>query len=176
MENREVTLYEVLDFREKKAGIQAEMRAQCPGGIVVSLGMNIPGPVKSGPLFYEAFLEGKRSLEGMLKTQQGKVMQMAVLEENAGYAAIYFLSGADGGMLKKEAVFLEESHALGRLFDIDVEGQDGRLMSRVQAGTGKRTCLICGKEAKACGRNRTHSVKELQDKVLEIIGAWKREE
>lgn len=175
MENRETTLFEVMDFRERKAGIQEEMRAHCPDGIVVSLGMNIPGPVKSGPLIYEAFLEGKRSLESLIKTQKGTVMQTAVLEENAGYAVVYLLYGADGKVMKKEAVALEETHALGRLFDIDVVGQDGSLLTRVQAGAAKRRCLICGKDAKVCGRNRTHNIKELQDKVLEIIEKWKRE-
>lgn len=175
MENREATLYEVLNFREKKAEIQREMCTQCPEGIVVSLGMNIPGPVKSGPLIHKSFLEGRKCLESLFK-EQGTVIRTEVLSEKAGYAAIYLLTGVSGPELKKAAVRLEETHSLGRIFDIDVLGQDGNALSREQAGAGKRTCLLCGKEAKACGRSRTHSVKALQEKVFMIMETWKQEE
>lgn len=175
MENREVTLDEVLAFREKKAGIQEEMRMQYPEGIVVSLGMNIPGPVKCSPLIREAFLEGRCSLESLIKTRQGTVLRTVILEENAGFAALYLLSGVDGRTMKEETISLEETHRLGRLFDMDVL-ENGSSWARTQTGAEKRTCLICGKEAKACARSRSHSVKELQDKVQEIMNAWKREE
>ena len=32
---------------------------------------------------------------------------------------------------------------------------------------------LCGRDAKVCGRNRTHSVEELQRKVREILVQWK---
>lgn len=89
MENREVSLAQILEFRENKAAIQNEMVMHTSGGAVMSLGMNIPGPVKSGSLLWEAFHEGKARVEALIAGQGGTVVQRAVLEEGAGYAAIY---------------------------------------------------------------------------------------
>lgn len=66
MENREVTLMEVLDFREEKVNVQKRMYRKNPGGIVVSLGMNIPGPVKTGTSVLCAFYEGANVLKNAI--------------------------------------------------------------------------------------------------------------
>ena len=58
-----MSLEEVLRFREKKALLQEKMIRENPGAVIVSLGMNIPGPVKSGPMIYAAFREGLERLE-----------------------------------------------------------------------------------------------------------------
>lgn len=42
----EVSLEEVLRFREVKAAAQSEMHEKVPEAVLVTLGMNIPGPVK----------------------------------------------------------------------------------------------------------------------------------
>lgn len=173
MENREVSLAQVLEFREKKAAIQNEMSMHAPEGTIISLGMNIPGPVKSSPLLSEAFQEGKTRLEELIGHQGGVIVQKAVLEETAGYAAIYLVKESNRYTLKKEAVRLEETHALGRLFDLDVLGENQRPLTREEVGAQRRTCFLCGRDAKACGRNRTHRVEELQKKVQEILIQWK---
>lgn len=118
MNHIEVTLIDVMEFRELKALIQSEMLLRNKDGLVVSLGMNIPGPVKSGPSILEAFQEGKKSLERIMESHSGAVIQKAILEENAGYAAIYLVYGIDRLELKRETVRLEETHPLGRIFDI----------------------------------------------------------
>lgn len=176
MEGREVTLPEVLDFREAKARIQKEMQREYPDGIVVSLGMNIPGPVKTGSSIRHAFREGRRRLEDLFREGQCAICAERVLEERAGYAAVCAVSGPDAREVKKRAVRLEESHALGRIFDIDVLGKDGTAVGREQVGAGRRKCLICGGDAKVCGRSRTHTVQELQERVFGIIREWEEPE
>lgn len=174
MEGREVTLLEVLDFREKKAMIQTELKSTCQDSVVVSLGMNIPGPVKSTPSVFRVFEEGKKVLEEKIASCDGKITEEAVLKENAGFAAIYQITGADAKLLKGKAVFLEETHSCGRLYDIDVWDTDGKAITREEVGAEKRKCLLCKQDAKICGRNRTHSVKELSDAVWRMIGNWER--
>ena len=182
-----VTLPEMLEFREEKAFLQNQLLREAAGkkerggteqrdenqAAVISLGMNIPGPVKSGPSVYGAFLEGCRCVETAVAEAGGKVEQAEVLEKKSGYAAVYLVAGVDRTDLKKSAVKLEETHPLGRLFDIDVFDEEGSPMIRELVGAGRRKCLLCGKDAKECGRSRTHSVEELQKKVFEIIGSWK---
>lgn len=167
-----VTLPEVLNFRELKAGIQNELLSRGENGIVASLGMNIPGPVKSGPSIFRAFQEGMRCLEQLIASQRGNILAKVVLEEKAGYAVIFLLGKIDHRKLKKDAVMLEENHYLGRIFDIDILNSSGEALTREMVGADKRTCLLCSKNAKECGRNRTHSAEELQQKVFEIIRCW----
>ncbi|MGX7714969.1 citrate lyase holo-[acyl-carrier protein] synthase [Enterococcus faecium] len=38
------------------------------------------------------------------------------------------------------------------------------IVSRQALNHGERPCFICGKSAKVCARNRTHTVKEMQKK------------
>lgn len=172
MEGRETALTEVLEFRELKTGIQNDMRRRRPDCVVVSLGMNIPGPVKTNPSIHRAFLEGSSLLEAMFEMQCVEIAEKIVLEENAGCAAVYLVAGKDAADIKREAVRLEEGHLLGRLFDIDVTGTDGSAIVREEIGAPTRTCLICEKDAKECGRSRAHSVQELQTKVQTLFKAW----
>ncbi|MDO4264853.1 MAG: triphosphoribosyl-dephospho-CoA synthase CitG [Eubacteriales bacterium] len=168
----EVNLQEVLEFREKKAGLQEMLRGKDPCGIVISLGMNIPGPVKTGPAVYRAFKEGQQALTDILE-KAGEILEQAVLETNAGYAAVYLVrTGKTALDLKEKTVGLEEAHALGRLFDIDVLDRNGSALTRELVGAERRRCLLCGGDAKECGRSRTHTVPELQKKVQEILSDW----
>lgn len=183
MEGREATLSDVLEFRDKKAGIQEQMAKSIPGGIVVSLGMNIPGPVKCGPSIHRAFQEGREELEWILQESGTEIQKIVELEETAGYAAVYLTDGhsydtesrKDALKIKERTVELEETHPLGRLFDIDVFDRGTQPLTRQMVGADRRKCLICGRDAKECGRNRTHTVRELQEAVFEIIEDWSKE-
>lgn len=172
MENRKVTLTEVLDFRDEKARIQKKMYADYPEGIVVCLGMNIPGPVKSGSSIYRAFCEGKNELRKAIQKENGIIVKNQILEEKAGYTAIYLVTGVERKRLKKIAVLLEEMHPLGRIFDIDVLKENLEALSRTEIGIKRRKCLVCDGDAKICGRSRAHTIYELQEKVYSIIYNW----
>lgn len=171
MQGIEVTLADVLQFREKKAWIQSQMGEGT--AVVVSLGMNIPGPVKCSPSIFRAFCAGQAELEKEIEGLNGKILRKERIEETAGYAAVYLVENVDGYDLKKMAVKLEESHVFGRLWDIDIVGKDGTALSRAMAGAERRKCLICGEDAKICGRSRRHSVPELQNRVRGILEEWK---
>lgn len=173
MENREVTLMEVLDFREEKVNVQKRMYRDNPDGIVVSLGMNIPGPVKTGSSILCAFYEGVNVLKNLVLEGSGRIVEEQKLKESAGYAAIYLVRGIDRVKLKEMAVSLEETHPLGRIFDVDVLKENLEPVSRTELGAARRKCLICGGDAKICGRSRAHTIQELQAKTAAIIEQWK---
>ena len=83
-----MSLEKVLRFREKKALLQEKMIRENPGAVIVSLGMNIPGPVKSGPMIYAAFREGLERLEVLSGKKKGMRTVKVLMEEAAGYAAV----------------------------------------------------------------------------------------
>lgn len=173
MEQREVTLEEVLAFRDEKAGTQARLLEGVPAGCVVSLGMNIPGPVKWNNAVRAAFEAGRSALARLISDRGGTVRQERVLLLPGGCAAVCLVLGAEPPELKRAAVQLEETHPLGRLFDVDVLGRDGMALSRQAVGAAARKCLLCGGDAKACGRSRAHPVPALQEKTFGLIAAWR---
>lgn len=165
-------LYDMLLFREKKAEIQRQFLKNTKKCSVISFGLNIPGPEKTGELIYYSFLEGLQCIGMELKKKEIEIIEKIYLNEKAGYAAIYLVK-ADVYTLKKDFVRIEDNHMLGRLFDIDVLSKDGLALSREQIGAPARKCLICGEDAKVCARSRRHSLDELNNKVVEIIKSWR---
>lgn len=177
-----ITLAQMLEFREKKAQMQDDLRLRHSGAITVALGMNIPGPKKTDEEIVRAFREGCRELRAVLKPAGLTVEDEVVLEEAAGNVAFFCVRELReydrqqlklAKLVKKLAVDMEEKHPLGRLFDIDVYDTDGAALSRQQLGVAGRRCLICDEDAKVCGRSRTHTVEELQQRVYEIIREWR---
>ena len=79
------------------------------------------------------------------------------------------LLNADPRDVKARTIQLEEEHPLGRLWDIDVLGQDGIPLSRSSFGHTRRTCLLCGQDAKICGRSGVHTHEELFWKSAQIL-------
>lgn len=165
-------LEEILQFREKKALLQQRMMKEHPGAVIVSLGMNIPGPVKCSPLIRTAFYEGMERLEELLGKERKETLYKILLEESAGYAAIYLTGETDLYRIKKETVSLEETHPLGRIWDIDVFGDSREAVEREAIGAQRRKCFLCGCDAKECARSRNHETGELQKKVTDIILHW----
>ena len=53
---------------------------------------------------------------------------------------------------KRIAVQIEDTHPLGRLFDIDIIDKDGVPVSRDRVGSRPRRCLVCDREARYCMR------------------------
>ncbi len=164
----ETTLTDVMEFRDRKAMLQRQIMLKYPKDNVISLGMNIPGPVKNNLYVNIAFKRGMEAVEKKIAQQGWKAALKVRMEQNAGFCAIYLVSDMDGLQLKKEMVLLEERHPMGRIFDLDVFTA-GKAITREMVETKGRKCLLCGQDAKICGRNRTHSVKELQEKVWKIV-------
>ncbi|MBE8117719.1 citrate lyase holo-[acyl-carrier protein] synthase [Limosilactobacillus fermentum] len=74
--------------------------------------------------------------------------------------------------VKEGTVAFEETTPYNRLFDLDVlikEGETAHSLSRGELNLPVRTCLICGRPAKECGRSRRHTVSGLQERVAVLI-------
>lgn len=74
---------------------------------------------------------------------------------------------------KKISIEIEESHPLGRLFDIDVYDLNGFPIDREQFGLKRRRCIICNDEARICIINRKHSLNEILEVVNNLILGYK---
>ena len=156
----EVTLQEVLDAREKRAEKQKEL-LQKHEKTLVCFTMNIAGPVKYSPLIAQGFRMGCQALSDQLGD---RVLYSQKLPRHTGCEAFLTVDMA-AEEVKAITTAIEEATPLGRLFDMDVFAPDGTRLQRQR----ERTCLLCGKSAKVCGRSRAHSVEALQQKTNAIL-------
>ncbi|ALQ36981.1 citrate lyase holo-[acyl-carrier protein] synthase [Fusobacterium hwasookii] len=163
MQGIEVGIDEILDCREKRVAIQNKMIKKY-NKPVISFTMNIPGPIKINNKIKKAFDIGKNLILENLKENNIKVLEIQELNENTGNE-LFISVNSLAEKIKNMTVAIEESCELGRLFDIDVIDINFEKLSRKSF----RKCLICEEQAQECGRSRKHSVKELQDKIEEIL-------
>ena len=163
MQGIEVGIDEILDCREKRVAIQNEMIKKY-NKPVISFTMNIPGPIKTNNEIKKAFDIGKKLILEKLKENNIEILEKKELNVNTGNE-LFISVNSSAEKIKNITVAIEESCELGRLFDIDVIDVNFEKLSRKSF----RTCLICEEQSQECGRSRKHSVKELQDKIEEIL-------
>lgn len=164
---RIVSLMDMLDARERRAMRQTELLAMFHKPLI-SFTMNIAGPVKNGPDIAAGFRMGKQKIERELQAEGMKWVHFEEIRISTGNEAFYVVDG-DAAALKRLMIDIEDRTFLGRLFDLDVIGSDGRKLERQDLGMAGRTCLLCNRPAKECARSRTHSVEELQRRTAEIL-------
>ena len=73
---------------------------------------------------------------------------------------------------KRIAVQIEDTHPLGRLFDIDIIDKDGVPVSRDRVGSRPRRCLVCDREARFCMRMRWHTQEEIWERINAMVDSW----
>ncbi|MBQ7681382.1 MAG: citrate lyase holo-[Oscillibacter sp.] len=165
MEEREVTLPEVLEARERRATRQQDLLSEY-GMPLVSFTMNIAGPVKNSPRIRRGFLLGERLLHGQFARARVACVHEERIDTRTGCEGLYVVD-TDAARLKRLTEEIEEYGELGRLFDMDVLSPEGVKLDRAVP----RRCLICGGDAKACASRRIHTVDELQSRTREILQA-----
>lgn len=154
-----VTLRQVLDAREYRHNVQQRLLSefQLP---VLSFTMNIAGDVKNSPLIELAFDHGVQ----LIKDRLGTPMHLEVLREATGCEA-FFIYHRTADEIKETCVNIESDSPVGRLFDMDVIGLDGRKLSRQEA----RTCIVCGGPVAPCSRSRAHGLETVRNCTNQIL-------
>lgn len=161
----EVTLAQMLEAREQRAFRQSSLNRQW-GLPIISFSMNIPGPVKDSPLIRRGFYAGCRALDDRLPASAVKHRQ--IIEAITGCEAVYVLD-MESLDIKTCTTQIEDTHPLGRLFDMDVIGPDLSKLDREAVGGGSRDCIVCGAPGRGCASRRVHSVAQLQSAVSKIL-------
>ena len=145
-----------------------------PGGEIclVEFSLNIAGAVKTFPFARAAFREEVRELSDRLS--RFSVLKTEVYEKNTGDCA-FFLLKSQAIQVKKFLVSVEESHPLGRLFNLDVCGPDGISVKRHDLGLLPRTCLVCGEDAHVCAQKKSHSMELIQWQTAKLFHEFFRD-
>jgi len=161
-----VTIQDMMTCRDRRADIQKELLQEY-GHPIISFCMNIPGPVKTNSLIRRAFDEGCEEIRKAVNESAWAFSSPTEIHERTGDELILSVY-ADATDIKKRMTFIEETHPLGRLFDIDVLDTNGEKLSRPRY----RTCLICNRQAQDCARSRRHTAQELFDSIMKLLSAY----
>mgnify|MGYP001229475087 CR=1 FL=1 len=156
MQGEQVVLTDMLQCRKRRAQIQDTFIEQyhCP---VISFCINIPGPVKTNEQIRTAFDSGKNTLLLKLEQAEADIKNSIEIHEKTGDELLLAID-CPAEKIKNLTTEIEETHPIGRLFDIDVIDTDGQKLSR----PSYRKCIICG-----C--TRKHTVEEMQAKIEEML-------
>lgn len=166
MNGTEVTLADMLRCREKRAAMQ-QAALERYHSTLISFCMNIPGPVKTNDEIYRLYTDGVLQINSTLQREGIKVLARQGTLAPTGDEMLLCVD-ADADRCKSLMQHIEDSHPLGRLFDIDVIDQTGQKMSRPRY----RTCLLCAEQAQICARMRRHSVPRMQEKIDQMLQEW----
>ena len=190
MKNMPITLDELLASRDARHAMQQKLMAEHSGKTLVCLTVVMPGSVKrnlQSLTVARAAVEAMRKAFGVkntdelmrsdelipeteLLTDELRTNDEGCLIErdlNTGYEA-YLITPLPLLEAKRVAVEIEDTHPLGRLFDIDVIDKQGIPVSRDRVGGQSRRCLVCDHEARYCMRMRWHTQEEIWARIRQM--------
>ncbi|WP_297262504.1 citrate lyase holo-[acyl-carrier protein] synthase [uncultured Prevotella sp.] len=177
-----ITLDELLASRDARHAMQQKLMAEHSGKTLVCLTVVMPGSVKRNQ---QSLIVARAAVKAMRKaynisddllpetellTNELKFETRECLVErdlNTGYEA-YLITSLPLLEAKRVAVDIEDTHPLGRLFDIDVIDAQGIPVSRDRVGGQPRRCLVCDHEARYCMRMRWHTQEEIWARIKQM--------
>lgn len=166
-----VSMQQILLRREQRVLEQRAMLEEAGCSSLVSFTLNIPGPVKQSPALQMVFDAGKKQLSLLLA---GHILKKRVAYADTGSELLLALDLAPE-TVKSRLVQLENSHPIGRLFDMDVLNREGLPLSRTAFAASRRRCLVCGQDAKLCARSSAHSPEVLQSCIASLLDGYFRD-
>ena len=165
-----ITLHELLASRDARHAMQLRLLAEHSGKTLVCMTVVMPGSVKRN---VESLVVAHAAVEAMRLAFRPKEGCLIERDLATGYEA-YLLTDQSLLDAKRAAVAIEDTHPLGRLFDIDVIDAGGMPVERGSVGGAPRRCLVCDREARYCMRMRWHTQEEMWAKIETMVGQYAR--
>lgn len=172
--NTVITFEDILLLKEEKSRLQQAAAAKYRSNIV-ALAVNMPGKIKKSPLIMDFLYHGLQQIRALLSAHNLEICYEAVHPLSAGPFAILAVSG-EAAHIKKLTVQLEEAHAYGRLWDMDVYDCEYRQISRSELALSPRSCFICNQPAAVCVYARKHSPEELLTAAQTLLNEFAHEQ
>lgn len=170
MEDKPISLAEMLDAREKRASIRRAFFCKNKEGIsLLQITVNIPGSLKNSNMIRDIYREAIRAVLEIFP--QAHLLPSSSEDRITGPEAYLSLS-LSGEEIKRESCHLEDNHILGRLWDIDVFTDTNHSLSRSEIALNGRICYLCDRPAHECSRSKRHSLEEIQEHIKNIYSQF----
>jgi len=129
--------------------------------------LNIPGPNKVSSLFEMVFNEGLIAIRNSLNGKGITIVKQNAYYYQTGYES-FLVVNCVAELAKLLMIEIEDTHPLGRIFDIDVLNINSEKISRGELGFSRRTCIVCGNNVDVCRRNSVHSLSNVVGLITEL--------
>lgn len=162
-----VTVEQIVAARDRRKVARRRLIAD-HGLPVVCLTLVSPGPVKwwswTEPVFAVAQAELRRAFgdRGWMVREWDEQHPMTGPEAQISV-------NASPWEIKRLLLKLEDTHPLGRLWDMDVITTDGTVLDRAKIGIRPRRCLVCTSDADTCTRTDAHPDEALLKAVDQLL-------
>lgn len=165
-----VSLEALLAAKDNRAARQADWLARYQQPII-SLTLVTPGAVKDSIRYRNTMGVALQACDQLLWQNRWPVLDRQVLWLPTGAEALWCVEHP-AVEIKAQCVEMEQTHPLGRLWDIDVFCQKNGQIGRHSLDLNTRRCLVCNEPAHGCARSRRHPVKEVVAQVEKLIDGW----
>lgn len=170
------TLEEILQSRDRRSARQSEILLRLAGDVrrgerhasLIVATIAIPGSDKQSP----AARIAADAMENALRHTFSESLLSFCREEYASGSEIWLTVSLPPLAAKEKCTGIEDTHPLGRLFDIDVIVDGPLPLSRTATGKEPRKCLLCDRPARLCMRAGTHSYDHLINHIDRITKAY----
>lgn len=159
---------ELVRYQEKKCAIIENLHKvhMYP---VITVRANYPGKEKNNDITRLVNEEISKTMQEIFKE---KILVHEAYETPEGPTMFYVMKG-DARTLKENAIFIEQSHELGRFVDIDVYDTDEEYaVGRIELAYEPRKCFLCDRAAKVCAKEKSHPVEELVAYMEEMVSHY----
>ena len=165
-----VSLEALLAAKESRAARQADWLTHYQQPII-SLTLVTPGAVKNSLRYRNTMGVALQMCDQMLWQNGWQVLDRQVFWLPTGPEAMWCVAH-QAPEIKAHCAALEQSHPLGRLWDLDVICPQAGHVGRLSLGSHMRRCLICDEPAHACSRSRKHPLEQVVGCVEKMIDDW----
>ena len=160
-----MSLTEILAARDARFRHQRELIAAHPELSLVVLTIVMPGQEKRNGWTLKAADAAVKALKDKFADT---IEYFETKDLETGYEA-FLLTTLPRRDAKMAACSIEDSHPLGRIYDIDVLTEKCVPLSRTELGLPSRRCLLCDDDARVCMRLQHHSYDELISTIKQMI-------
>jgi holo-ACP synthase/triphosphoribosyl-dephospho-CoA synthase len=167
LRSQTASFLEVLNARERRAQIQAELRSLY-NAPVISITVNMPGNVKYNEDTISLIYAAMEKIRICINIARLCLLEERIYHSITGPTALMAVQG-DAHTIKAFAISLETEKPYSRLLDIDVFDDNGRQINRATWGLQARKCLVCSEVAVDCMRAKIHSPEEVLRSVRKLM-------
>ena len=162
-EEKHATLEDMLEARD--AGVSRQRAfLEKTGRPLISMTLNMAGPVKRTRLSFFFFQRELKNLEALLQGMKAD-FEVIVHSSHTGDEALLAVHALSAVEIKRFCVDLEEHAPYARLLDRDVIDEKGLPLNRESLQLPERRCLVCEQPASVCASRAAHDIKIVQAQI-----------
>ena len=171
-EEKHATLEDMLEARDARVSRQRAFLEKT-GRPLISMTLNMAGPVKRTRLSFFFFQRELKNLEALLQGMKAD-FEVIVHSSHTGDEALLAVHALSAVEIKRFCVDLEEHAPYARLLDLDVIDEKGLPLNRESLQLPERRCLVCEQPASVCASRAARDIKIVQAQTEALLSGYAR--